>query len=264
MPELAEVEYYRKQWNPGLHHKVSRVELHAGKRVLRGVNTAAMVKALTGATLFESEAHAKQMLFRFSGGNWLGVHLGMTGKLSVESAGYLPGAHDHLVLFQEQQALVFTDPRQFGLLRWDTGAVAPQWWRDLPPAIISPEFTLELVRDFLRHHPRLALKSVLLMQERFPGVGNWMADEILWRAKFSPHRVCGALTSAESKTLCQETRAVCKGALESVAVDFTDPPKDWFFHVRWSPKGRCPRDNEPLQTDTVGGRTTRWCKRCQG
>ncbi len=114
MPELAEVEFYRKEWDAGLRKKITRVELHAGKRVFRGLKEKRLVVALQGATYLGSEAQAKLMCFRFSGGVWLGIHLGMTGELRVEPASFTPAKHDHLVLRQKGRALVFSDPRQFG------------------------------------------------------------------------------------------------------------------------------------------------------
>jgi formamidopyrimidine-DNA glycosylase len=46
-------------------------------------------------------------------------------------------------------------------------------------------------------------------------------------------------------------------------VDFSDPPPGWFFHVRWTSHGKCPRCSEPIRTRTIAGRTTRWCAKCQ-
>jgi formamidopyrimidine-DNA glycosylase len=48
-----------------------------------------------------------------------------------------------------------------------------------------------------------------------------------------------------------------------VGVGDPDPPKGWLFHVRWSSKGVCPRCKRRLKSDTVAGRTTRWCSSCQ-
>lgn len=262
MPELAEVEYYRKLWDAGLRQPVTRVHVHAGKRVTRGLDALELTNALTGAKLLGSEAHAKQMLFRFSGGAWLGLHLGMTGKLSVAPPDFAPDRHDHLVLFQKKQALVFRDPRMFGRVRFHQGDT-PEWWTDLPPAISSPEFTAEIVRDFVKRRGKLAVKAALLVQERFPGVGNWMADEILWQARLSPKRLCGDLKPAEITLLWKNTKSVCAEAMATVAVDFSDPPRGWLFHERWSSKGKCPRCKSPLKTAQVGGRTTRWCPKCQ-
>ena len=99
MPELAEVEFYRRRWGVGQGQPIARVALHAGKRVFRGTNTDALRRNLRGARLLSSEAHGKQMLFHFSRHGWLGVHLGMTGELRVEPAAYAPAPHDHLVFY---------------------------------------------------------------------------------------------------------------------------------------------------------------------
>jgi formamidopyrimidine-DNA glycosylase len=263
MPELAEVEYYRKQWDAGLRRKVTRVALHAGKRLFRGANEKRLKAALTGATLSGSEARAKLMCFRFSGNAWLGIHLGMTGKLRVESPDFTPGKHDHLVLFQKTHALVFSDPRMFGRVHFTEGREVPEWWASLPPAVTSPEFTLERVQDFMKRRARLAVKAALLVQTMFPGVGNWMADEILWRAKIDPRTLCGKLIAKQIEAVWRESREVCTIALATVAIDFSDPPEDWLFHQRWSDKGVCPLHGIGLKTATIGGRTTRWCPRCQ-
>ena len=86
MPELAEVEYFRRRWDVGLGRKVSAVHLNTKARIGRGITPASLTKALAGAKLVESFAAAKQMAFRFSGGAWLGVHLGMTGRLEAGDA----------------------------------------------------------------------------------------------------------------------------------------------------------------------------------
>ncbi|WP_082408509.1 DNA-formamidopyrimidine glycosylase family protein [Verrucomicrobium spinosum] len=114
MPELAEVYYYAKQWAAGKGKPVSRVELHAKSRVFRGCDTGELEEGLNGAALKEILTHGKQMLFKFSRGQWLAVHLGMTGETRVAPQPYEAAKHDHLVLHLRDRALIFTDPRQFG------------------------------------------------------------------------------------------------------------------------------------------------------
>src|SRR5262249_40609836 len=150
-----------------------------------------------------------------------------------------------------------------GRVRFHEGTEPPEWWTKLPPAVVSDEFALERLCAFLQRRARLAVKAALLVQEMFPGVGNWMADEILWRARIDPRTPCGDLTKARAGALWRETREVCRIAMTTVAVDFSDPPAGWFYHVRWSAAGRCPRGHGALKTATIGGRTTRWCARCQ-
>jgi formamidopyrimidine-DNA glycosylase len=263
MPELAEVEYFRRQWDSGSGSQVVRVELHPEKRVFRGTDARALEKALTGAKLLGSEGHGKQMLFRFSGGASVGIHLGMSGRLSVEVAGISPGKHDHLVLLQEKRSLVYCDPRMFGRIRFALGKGLPEWWTNLPPAVISPAFTRAVLREKLRRGQRSPVKAVLLDQSVFPGVGNWMADEILWQIKLHPATRAGDLSASQEHDLWRTSRAICRTALKTIGVDWSEPPKNWLIHRRWKKGGRCPRDNTLLEHRTIAGRTTAWCPVCQ-
>ncbi|MDP0501281.1 MAG: DNA-formamidopyrimidine glycosylase family protein [Verrucomicrobiota bacterium JB022] len=267
MPELAEVEFFRKVWNPGLGHRIERVHLHHGKRLLRGVDTSALVAGLTGAVLERSEAKAKQMLFTFSTPAHLGIHLGMTGRMLVEAVDFQPGKHDHLVLYQAERALVFRDPRLFGRVQYDEGPEPPAYWQTIPFAITDGRFTVEVVEAFLQRRRKSPLKAVLLMQERFPGIGNWMADEILWRARLKPHAPAGSLSAPEVHTLHEKVQEVARDALEVIAGRDEDDlphymneriPESWLFNHRWRDGGTCPQTGKPLEREQIGGRTTCW------
>jgi len=273
MPELAEVEFFRKRWSAGHGGRVIAVQLHEGKKVFRGCDVATLKRKLTGARLLDSETAAKQMLFRFSGGRaragskaWLGIHLGMSGELRVEPPGYAPTKHDHFVLVQKQRQLVFNDPRMFGRVQFASGPNPPAWWTKIAPAVLSAGFTAGAVGDFLGRRARAPIKAVLLMQERFPGIGNWMADEILWRAAIHPRQPAGSLKPAAIRTLHRECRNVCRLALETIAGKGgrLPPelnayiPQSWLFRHRWENGGLCPRTGKLLVREAVGGRTTCW------
>ena len=117
------------------------------------------------------------------------------------------------------------------------------------------------MQTFLRS--KAPIKAVLLAQDRFPGIGNWMADEILWRAKIHPARKAGQLNAAERKTVWRETRFVARRSLQTVGLTNSDPPSSWLIHQRWSSKGVCPIHKTLLHRATIGGRTTAWCPKCQ-
>ena len=278
MPELAEVEHARRQWNVGLGAAVREVLIARPEiRVFRGTDVAALRRRLPGRVLSRSEANGKQMLFHFEplpgkGEKtrlWLGVHLGMRGDLRVETtADFQPGKHDHLVLRQEGgRALVFEDQRHFGRILFHEGAEPPAWWTRLAPSVLSAEFTRDGLADFLQRRRRSPLKAALLMQEKFPGVGNWMADEILWRARLHPATPAGAVAADKRRLteLFQQIRWVAQTASEVISDNWTYPPT-WLFLHRWEPGGFCPRRGcgAALERATIGGRTTCWCPRCQG
>ncbi len=263
MPELAEVEYYRRQWNEGIGERVTKVALHAKKRVFRGADTKALPGELTDARLLRSEARGKRMLFFFSGDNWLGLHLGMSGKMSIAAPTHRAEKHEHLVLYQAKRALVFRDARMFGRVQFHHGKDAPSWWDEAVPEIGSRQFSRRFFESFLGRHARAPIKAVLLMQRGFSGVGNWMADEILWRARLLPAKPTGKLTRTELSAVFRATKFVARHALRIIGHDFSDPPKSWLIHARWRSGGTCPRDGTKLRRATVGGRTTAWCSRCQ-
>ena len=262
MPELAEVEYYRRQWDCGIGDQITGVEVHAMNRVFRGTDTHELKGRLVNARLIGSRARGKQMLFEFSNSFTLGIHLGMSGTIRVEPSQFRAEKHDHLVLRQRARTLVFRDPRQFGRVRFHKGEDA-EWMRNNTPEIVDRAFDQALVDRFLKQHGRAPIKAVLLLQSGFPGIGNWMADEILWRARIRPGRKAGRLKKNERAALLRETRFVARASLRIIGRNNAELPKSWLIHERWSEGGKCPRDGTRLRRATIGGRTTAWCAVCQ-
>lgn len=267
MPELAEVEFFRKRWHQAaVGQRVTKVRAHAAKKTFREAPAARIRRGLVGAHFITSETAAKQMAFRFDNGAWLGVHLGMTGELNAVTSGQRASKHDHLVLDFDEVSLVFSDPRMFGGVRFHLGPEAPDWWTRIAPSLLSAAFTRRELAAFLARRAKAPIKAVLLMQERFPGIGNWMADEILWRAAIHPAQPAGSLTPAEITVLYREIRAVCRNAMKRIAGEGNFLPHDlnvgipnsWLFNHRWRDGGTCPRTKTPLERADIGGRTTCW------
>ena len=241
MPELAEVAFACSLWNSGLGKKVKAVHIHPTSRVFRDENRNHFRGNLMGKILKRSETHGKQMLFTFSGDCWLGLHLGMTGWLHSEEVGYSPKKHDAVVLFQAKQTLVFRDPRQFGRLRMYQSKHPPNWWTERPVSMLSSAFDFEILETALNRHTKRPLKSLLLDQRYFPGMGNWMADEVLWRANLHPNCRPPMMGAKEQRKLFQQILFVIRGAMKSVGATGGDPPVKWLFHQRWKDGGACPR-----------------------
>jgi formamidopyrimidine-DNA glycosylase len=263
MPELAEVFHYARQWEAGRNKPVLRVELHGKKRVFRGCDVYSLEHHIIGAKLVRAHTHGKQMLFEFTRGCWLGVHLGMTGELIVKAQPFDARKHDHLVLHLREQALVFTDPRQFGRIQFYHGKTPPPAWTTLPPQPMDAGFTLRRLQYILTRHARQPLKALLLDQRYFPGIGNWMADEVLWQAKIHPQTPVGSVNEKTAKMLHRTLRKVCTVSLKTVGADWGDPPGTWLFRHRWVKGGICPRCNAPLVREDLRGRTACWCPVCQ-
>ena len=265
MPELAEVEFYKRRWEPSIGETVVSVTLHERNRVFRGTDTQGLVKHLSGSDFREARAHGKQMMFRFGEEGWLGVHLGMAGKLFRETPDtYTRHKHDHLVIETHESYLVFRDTRYFGRILWDRLPSEPDWWKEAGPDLLAAEYTFDRMNASLQRRPGTPIKALLLDQKHFPGIGNWMADEILWRAAIHPAKRTRDLKEAERQVLYRRLREVCRGAIRVIAPDWSTPPKSWLFTHRWKDGGTCPKTGEPLRRVQVGGRTTCYSPALQG
>lgn len=76
------------------------------------------------------------------------------------------------------------------------------------------------------------IKALLLNQSFSAGVGNWVADEILYHAHIHPEERCNGLTDEQIEKLHEHTSEVCRIAVE-VNADDSKFPDDWLFKHRW-------------------------------
>src|SRR6201999_2635251 len=97
------------------------------------------------------------------------------------------------------------------------------------------------------------VKARVLDQHAIAGIGNLLADEILWRARVHPGRPVDELTPREVGKILRATR-------ESVTAALTDGGVHTLTVIPFRRAGAlCPRDGAPMAKGTVGGRTTWWC-----
>ena len=105
----------------------------------------------------------------------------------------------------------------------------------------------------------IAVKARLLDQSKLAGVGNLLADEILWQAKVPPGTPVNHLERKDVDRLYRALRKVLAAALASGGGAHTG---DVIAARR--PGGSCPRCGAQMVHGTVGGRSTWWCSREQG
>jgi formamidopyrimidine-DNA glycosylase len=80
------------------------------------------------------------------------------------------------------------------------------------------------------------IKSLLLDQGKLvSGVGNWVADDVLYQAKIHPASRSCDLDAASAIRLQQAIASIFEQAC-SVGADSTGFPKHWLFHPRWKLK----------------------------
>jgi formamidopyrimidine-DNA glycosylase len=104
---------------------------------------------------------------------------------------------------------------------------------------------------------RAPIKARLLDQGAIAGVGNLLADEILFQAGIDPRRRCHDLSVEELDELRRATRKAIRRAIRGGGAHVGE------INPERQPGGRCPRCGTPLERARIGGRTTYWCPRDQ-
>jgi formamidopyrimidine-DNA glycosylase len=263
VPEILEVERYRALAEKALHRPMAEVWMIDARYGRGGTTPQRLRAALAGRQFTDARRRGKLMLLDTDDGLTLGVRFGMTGGLVVDGQQaldrlrYGPGVFDDKwvrarVQFIDGGALQLHDPRRFGSLE-----LAPDENRLGPDALTV---TLPQLRGVLATVPRAGpvapLKARLMDQERLAGVGNLLADEILWRAGLDPGRRT-PLGDEEMRTLHKALRATLRLLARRGGSHMGDLMEER------QPGGHCPRDGAELLHAQVGGRTTYWCPQHQ-
>jgi formamidopyrimidine-DNA glycosylase len=255
MPELPEVELYRRVAERAVGREVASVATPDAWYLKRGLTPELLSSVLVGCTFTAARRRGKLLLLDVSSGGVLGLRFGMSGRLLVDDvAGVadllyssnrdLAGWDRFAVRFADGGALVVRDPRRLGGVEVD-----PDEARLGPDAatVTPAQLHAALVGS---HAP---LKARLMDQSRLAGVGNLIADEALWRVGLDPARAAGSLTTPEVRRLHRH--------LVGTIFDFV---RDGGSHTgallpHRVEGGRCPRDGAALVRRRVGGRTTWSC-----
>ena len=273
MPELPEVENARRLIaDQALGRRIVAVD-DADTFVCRPHSPGELRDALTGRMLTAAHRRGKAMWCETSEllggppgpGPDLGIHLGMSGRIVVTSpdgeaaeGGDPPGRDsqprkaewDRFTLeFADGGRLALFDKRRLGriVLNPDIDALGPD----------AAEITLAEFRAVMSRGT-IAVKARLLDQSKLAGVGNLLADEILWQAKVPPGTPVNHLERTDIDRLYRALRKVLAAALATGGGAHTG---DVIAARR--PGGSCPRCGAEMAHGTVGGRSTWWCSREQ-
>jgi formamidopyrimidine-DNA glycosylase len=253
VPELPEVEAYRRVAATAVGRVVAAVAA-PDRLVLTGGLGPEQLAGLVGQMVEAAERKGKLLVLRFDRAR-LGLHFGMTGRLladGVSPVGELRYASPRVepawirfaLRWEDGGRLEVVDPRRLGRLVWepDLGALGP----DAATATVD-----DLARALAGR--RTPLKACLLDQRRLAGVGNLIADEVLWRAGLDPRRAGGSLEPAAVRRLHRVLRASIEDLLRRGGSHLGD------LVPERRPGGMCPSDGTGLLCEQVGGRTTWWC-----
>jgi len=259
VPELPEVESQRRRvqrWLKG--RRIAEVSVFADPVVYAGQSARTVSSALRGRRVRAVGRRGKHLWLELDRRPWVAFHFGMTGWFSFyRRAEERPRYWKIEIVADDGRRLAYTDPRRFGRIR-----VQDDPPHEPPVALLGfdPLEGLPPARELAAHLARrkAPLKAVLLDQSLFAGVGNWIADEVLYQARLSPRRPAASLTRAEVRRLRDRLHDIIARAVD-VNADSDRFPRSWLFHVRWGRRvGITTARAEAIIHETIGGRTTAW------
>lgn len=275
MPELPEVETVCRVLRRVLvGERIARVEVVRDPLVFSGHSPRAIREALDGRVVGAIGRRGKFFWIALRGtGPTVFGHLGMSGWIRevgahgtrLQSQGNAPldderGRPRFLRLQLETSrgsGVALTDARRFARI-WLGGSPEKdpriaRLGRDAYDDLPSNEELATLLRPRKR-----AIKAVLLDQTVLAGIGNWIADEMLYQAAIAPARAASSLSATEIAALRRALRTVLSHAVR-VDADARRFPKTWLFEHRWGGSRGADRiGGERIVREVVGGRTTAW------
>ena len=271
MPELPEVETIVR----GLRKTLAGKKIKDVNVIFPGIvkqNSRHFKKNVEKSKIIRVRRRGKFILVDLSNETTILAHLGMTGSFLLRKPSTRLSKHDHLVLKLDktQKELIYRDLRKFGKIK-SFGTSLEEKLPELKklgpePLNISPS---DFVNLFTKRKGRI--KSALLNQQIFAGLGNIYTDESLFEAKIHPLQKIDRLNPRALETLRQTIQKVLKKAIKaggsSIENYYNVDGEIGSFQLQHKVYGReglpCKRCGIRIKRIKISQRSSYFCPRCQ-
>ncbi|QWC85960.1 hypothetical protein KLP28_04300 [Nocardioidaceae bacterium] len=269
MPELPEVEAARSVVEQhALQREISDVDDHDTYEC-RPHDPGEIKDALVGLHVVAANRVGKQIFLATAEpdgtpGATLGIHLGMSGRILVSGPDGSDGVEGGDYLGSDGQAHRARKEEwyRFSLDFVDGGRLRLFDKRRLGRVVLDPDLEAlgpdaeRVGRDDFRAllaASSTAVKTRLMDQGALAGIGNLLADEILWQCALDPHRPAEDLTEDEADAVRRAMRKAIRDAHAAGGVHHGE------IIPHRQAGAACPRCGAEMVKGTVGSRTTWWC-----
>jgi formamidopyrimidine-DNA glycosylase len=267
MPELPEVETYRRYFEEtSLYQPISDVYVEDTKLLTTDYDT--LNQQLKNHQFIGTKRVGKNLFAQLDAPYWLHFHFGMTGDLAYfKDDEDTPRFARIIFRFSNGFKLGFLCPRKFERI-----GIVEDIEEYLSRKKINKdalEITVEELSKTL-NKKNAPIKSVLLDQSTVAGIGNWIVDEVLYKAKIHPEKKANQLSKNEILEIHKSMRFVIQTAIDLQA-NYDDFPENFLIHARgWGRAGlqdirvdKCAACGDKISISKIGGRTTYFCKNRQ-
>ncbi|XP_047972495.1 formamidopyrimidine-DNA glycosylase isoform X2 [Salvia hispanica] len=275
MPELPEVEAARRALAENtIGKKIIKAIVADDSKVIDGVSPKDFEAALLGKTIVAVHRKGKNMWIQLDSPPFPSFQFGMAGAVyikgvevtkykrsAVKDTDEWPSKYSKLfVELADGMEFSFTDKRRFAKVRLLDNPVSVPPISELGPDALMEPMTEDELSNSLRKK-NIGIKALLLDQGFISGIGNWMADEVLYQARIHPQQTASSLSKESCATLLKCINEVTDFAVE-VDAESLRFPTEWLFHVRWYKKpGKI--NGKKIDFIKAGGRTTAYVPELQ-
>ncbi|KAL5729643.1 Formamidopyrimidine-DNA glycosylase [Ranunculus cassubicifolius] len=276
MPELPEVEAARIAIQEHcIGKKIISAIIADDSKVIDGVTPSEFQSSLLGKTLVAAHRKGKNMWIQLDSPPFPSFQFGMAGAVyikgvavtnykrsQVNDADEWPSKYSKFfVQLEDGLELSFTDKRRFAKVRLlKNPACCPPVSELGPDALLEPMTIDEFVKSLSKK--KLSIKALLLDQNYISGIGNWIADEVLYQAQIHPLQIASSLSKERCQTLQKCIKEVIEKSVEAGA-DSSQYPENWIYHSREKKPGKAFVDGKKIEFITAGGRTTAYVPELQ-
>lgn len=231
------------------------------------VDTASYDPILRGAQIVSAEGVGFYVEILFDNGLRLSFRDGINVRLIEQSAA--PKDYQLLIGLDNGQALVFTVAMYGGFLLHKGDCDNPYYLasrQGVSP--LSPDFPAFYAQRLAECKPTLSAKAFLATEQRFPGIGNGVLQDILFDARIHPKTKLSALSTEDTARLLRSTVSVLT---QMTALHGRDTERDLFgqpgeYRTRLSKNTLaypCPQCGGPIVKEAYLGGSVYFCPTCQ-
>jgi len=185
--------------------------------------------------------------------------------------GKLPDKHQLLLEFDDGSSLVGWVQMYGGLSAFPDGKNDNKYYlvaREKPPPL-SVDFDKEYFKSlFDENTARLSLKAFLATEQRIPGLGNGVLQDILFNARMHPKKRAGTLSPGDQQVLFDAIKntlseMTAKGGRDTEN-DLFGMPGGYRTILSENTAGRpCPECGTPIKKEAYLGGSIYFCAGCQ-
>ncbi|XP_019448079.1 PREDICTED: formamidopyrimidine-DNA glycosylase isoform X3 [Lupinus angustifolius] len=253
MPELPEVEAARKAVEENCTgKKIIKCIVADDSKVIDIVSRSDFEASVIGKTIIAARRKGKNMWLQLDSPPFPSFQFGMAGAIYIKGVA---------VTKYKRSAVNDEDewPSKYSKFFIEPTSVPPI--SELGPDALFEPMTLEEFTQSL-HKKKTEIKALLLDQSFISGIGNWVADEVLYQARIHPRQGASSLSEESCSALHKCIKEVIEKATE-VGADSSQFPISWIFHSREKKPGKAFVDGKTIEFITAGGRTTAYVPELQ-